>query len=436
MNPEISGNELPARKIQSKLKVLRLQVGGNKELQANTHAGILLRKLESLESGGEILDNFDGQTIKLLNQTLGLEKHRPIMDSLRPLVRFGNKWLIGPAFVFTAPKVAGYFGGEKGGEMVSDWATNLIHQKIVAQGDAAIQKVLLQETGIVNQSQGAQGMIGQLLEKAQQLTNDAYVYAAQSINLAVQNGGKFIVEEMAKLGGSVAGTVMWPVGAIGGYLVVSFGVGGVIGLVNEHRQSSGFEPIFERIKKSEKMIKDGERNKDKSDPRTELIVFEDKLLSDPKRMGYTRVTNVEWLSFAVAVRNARVSILRDKTGGMTAEDPKDRPQNILVDADDSVRRELERKAEVVKRFIDAHEGIAEADEQLAGRILEQYCSSLEDDKRLVEGKVRNRNTFLKRSTRYSWACVKGGMNGTGVPLVVKTTAQVLRGLARITTLGV
>lgn len=391
--------------------------------------------IEKLDRG--ILDSFDGETIALLEKVLKDNNSRNLLHGIRPYLE--------AAVGALGPKLAGIWGGYEGGGIAMKWGEKYVNEAVRHQGRELIQAAALKEAGLFDANQGIAGTVMQWLKNAETASdssffqslaegthkaleavisklNELYIYVAHLINQAVQDGGTLIVGGMAKTGGFAAGVMSYPAGAIGGYLGVSFLAGAGISTYREVKRSSGFEQIDEYVQSSEKMIENGVKNEDGSDPRQELIVLHKKILADAKQMGHD-LKNEEWLTLAAAVRKARVSILREKIGAGF----KDR---IVPPA---ARQELEKWAGLSEKIIsvvDIENDIAEADLEAAAEILQQFNAQLAADLNPVEKSVYNYNSNLEKAKRYAQAFVSGGLNGTGLPVFLKVMAKLMNFTAR------
>jgi Trp operon repressor len=438
---------------------LQLEVRQDNNLEGNRrNAEILIKKLTAEEEGESEVeprpDSFDGRTIKLLEDVLVSKDRAAVTRAVLPIAAAGGGWFYKRILTPIVPKVLGAYGGLEGASEGMDWAHKYVTKDVAARGETLIRKAVLEESGIFDPHKGIAGTISNWLASAEKLTNvpqdspgfsggvleglrglaqqathdaaegahatveqlikwinELWIFVSHIINLAVQNGGKIIVDGMAEAGGLLAGPVGYTGGAIGAYLGVSFVAGAGFEIASEIKRSAGFEQMGEYVDRSEQMIKTGQKNEDGSDPRHELMVLEQRIMEDPNHLGH-KLSNEEWLHFAAAVRNARVSLLKEKISHQ---------DNILHTPEE--QQELSRRAEIISQFVDDQNSIADADEELATKILDGFNRAVVRESRSAEEKVYNYNSVKEKAKRYGRAFARGGLNGTGIVPFMRTTAK-------------
>lgn len=347
---------------------LRSKVNREKELVGDRDVEILFDKLE--RTG---LDRFDGELISLLERVIKENNYRTVVGELAKFFY--------PYIETIAPKVAGWFSFWEGAQWGKEFITTYVTENLKQQGKDALSTILFEETGFL-------------------------ASIKRMINEAVDKVASTLINTMAGGAGGMAGIAAYIPSGIAGYLGGSFITGGSLGVFREMKRSSGFEIIGGYIEKSERMIESDIPNEDGTDPRQDLIVLHKRILNDPKRMGH-KLKNEDWLKFAAAVRRARVDILRDKT----------KAPDIIADAE--ARQSLEAQSRVTDQIIEIQSEIAEVDMEMAAEILNQYQTQLARELRPAEKRIINYNDAIHRAQRYVNAFVREGMNGTGLPFLLR-----------------
>lgn len=230
--------------------------------------------------------------------------------------------------------------------------------------------------------------------------------------------------------GAFANVTTWVPAGIIGYILGSGAIGGTIAVVQEKRKKNSFafyEPLMERVMN----YPDHENGRDEDeniedpgavdqDPRVELIHAFNQILEEPDKSKY-HFTKEEWLRFAASVREARVSLLREKT---------ESPDVAIPELTTGLAKQEKIVDDIAwNRFTKQQAGLAEADSNLAADILTQYDRALEKDLSPVERRYAAENTSFKNLARYSKTFVRGGIKATGLPTIwkaVKLGAKVVR----------
>lgn len=373
---------------------LKRKAAGERALYRNRDIETLLNKLEN-----EVLDRFDGELVNFMADVLKRGNYKLTFRALIPYIE--------KPFVAVSPKLAGFLAGLRIGDLGQEWAGSYVKEDMVAKGRVLMNKLMPDGKGFFNIEND-----GSIWDTIQSWWNNMQEKAEKLIQETITKFGNMLVEGMATGVGATAGLVSYPFMAVGGYLGSSFVIGGSIGVLREIKKSAGFEQIAPFVERSEKMISNGVKNEDGTDPRHDLIVLHKKISEDPRRMGH-KLANEEWMILSAAVRRARVDILREKT----------RTPDIILSP--NARREMKTQSQVVGRIIENSEGIADADMEMAVSILAQYDTMLDRDTDRTDRDFVNYNASYYKSIRYSQAFVREGVRGTGLPLVVKSLQRIL-----------
>lgn len=396
---EVPKSSTEIRKVPSKSELLT-RTSREVGLYRNKNIEVLLSKLET-----GTLDNFDGELVKLLEATLKEGNYKKTL--LAVVVPYFER-LTGAV----APTITGIWGGFRIADAGKEFADSYVKEDVVNKGRRLLDFLMLNETGLFD----VEG--DDWIETLQGWFNEVKIWLAERTNKVVRQFGGALVEGMASSVGFTAGWISYPFAAVGGYLGTSFLVGGGIGVAREMKKSSGFEQIAEYVERSERMVNEDVRSEDGTDPRHDLIVLHGRIAEDPNRLGH-KLKNEDWLRLSAAVRNARVSILREKT----------QVPEIIMSKE--VRDVLGRQAELIDRLVESGGEIANEDLVMATEIISQYDGALDRDTSAVERRFINYNSAYAKTIRYSQAFVREGIRGTGIPLVVKTVGKLLNISSRL-----
>jgi hypothetical protein len=203
-----------------------------------------------------------------------------------------------------------------------------------------------------------------------------------------------------------------------GYFLTSGIAGGTAGVIQEMRQENSFSHFEELINEVNSFDINNNPEVFEDDPRIKLVVEFKRISESPDKTKY-HFTKEEWLRFAAATREAKCSLLRSKT----------RPSQITLPEEKPF---IERKQNVIDSVIlNTQAELAEADRELATRLLVQYDNRLTEEMEPLEKENALENMMSRKILKYSKTFVKSGINATGLPILwkgFKTSAKIARKL--------
>ncbi len=195
-----------------------------------------------------------------------------------------------------------------------------------------------------------------------------------------------------------------PAAAIG-YMLASGIVGGIAGVLKERKDRNSFDHVKPLIDRVWTFNKENVENSEQ-DPRIELVVVFNQMKNEPNKSKYS-LTKEEWLLLATATREARCSLLREKT----------KAPEITLGIE---KKSLETKSDIVERIIsNTQYSLAEEDMNLAREILVQYDNRLTQDMQPLEKQNALENKMSRKIVRYSKTFVQSGLKSTGLPTLWK-----------------
>jgi hypothetical protein len=235
---------------------------------------------------------------------------------------------------------------------------------------------------------------------------------SKGVDATVDQVNQVVIQPTIDTTAEAAGwTTYLPAAAIG-YLVTSGVVGGVAEVMKERKEETSFTRVQALIDKVWNFDPHEE-----PDPRLELIGTFKEISDSPDKKKYS-FSKEEWLRFAAAAREARCSLLRDKT----------KAPEITLGIE---KKGLEKKAAATELIIKAQEALAQEDIAFATEILAQYDEGLERDLQPFERRRALEKKLGSKLARYTKAFAHGALQGTGLPVVwkgVKMTAKAGRRL--------
>lgn len=238
--------------------------------------------------------------------------------------------------------------------------------------------------------------------------------ASQGIDSTVEGINNVVIKPAVESASDIVGWASYLPSAAIGYFLTSGIVGGAAGVIQEKRQENSFSFFTDLINQVNTFDIDKNPEVFEDDPRVKLIVEFKRISESPDKTKY-HFTKQEWLQFAAATREAKCSLLRSKTRA---------PQIILAEEQPA----LDRKARAIEGIIfNTQSKLAEADRELATKILIQFDDRMTTEMEPLEKEVALENTFSRKILKYSKTFVKSGINATGLPFLwkgLKTSVKV------------
>ena len=345
--PENTHENLPAPVTLGATEIARL-----KESDAQ-YAEVILDKLTTGK-----LDRFDGEAVELLSKVLHDENRVGMLETLKE----GSTDLALWAGAVLGPKIAGVGGGG----VAAEFGSGAISEKITAWASAQLVEKL-----------------GSIWAQADSLQD--FLAAVSAVS-----------ETLSKI----------PLG-IAGYLGASMATGAGLEMMREYRRSGDFATLQEYMDKSRGLIRDEEGQSADRDPRLDLIALQRMIAEDPNQLGYDAVDNAEWMNFVGAVREAKISLVRDKL------------QLPEVVRDPAILKSLELDVARIEKFLIGQERLTEVDMDAVTQILERFECVIEPQVAESQQRLEKYSGIIAKIRRYGGAALNGALNGTGLPTLWK-----------------
>ncbi|MBI3632503.1 MAG: hypothetical protein HY225_03580 [Candidatus Vogelbacteria bacterium] len=376
------------------------------EKSGDKNIAILQNKLEN-----GTLDLFDKNSVTLLARVM----NNPQKAGLLERIARGTATHVVEKIT---PIVSGIAGVEMGIKIGHDliksaamkYMSGFLPSAIANKEAHEFIKVVTTDQTATGISAAWEGFKEYVVKPAAQLSQEGLSKTAETAG----RGTDVIISKSAEGIGQVA---QIPTGAIG-WLVGSALVGGTIGVYKEMREASSFAPLAKMI----------EESKINPDARLSLIVMEKKIVEDRNMMGF-KLSRDEWLTFISSVRDAKISILKEKTAlsKIVAD-----PTNLYY------KQWVENHRSLVDSICDGQKRIAETDRQMSTQILAQFNknktnmvnefnTSLEIDLSPVQKQLAGYHSLSDKTLRYGKAFMDGALNATGLPMLWRITKFVTKG---------